>query len=217
VLRLLLSDPNLAGCLTRKQNLSLTRAMKKTLLQTLLLCASFLVLSGCSYISEIVSDTESTTDSLPAPRTIELFLSRASLTSTDFEQYKLSNSSVYFECGEIRRGRFLPRQQEFIEVAPELQNEIFAAANTTLDHRTKNKYELDPPGKNKNLADPGIFTLTIVPASGEPVLLPTSLDSITERGRELERNMERLAKLMRKSAGNNVCGSPSFYGLQPLN
>ena len=188
------------------------------MLRKLLLCAAILSLTSCSYLfgTESGANPDGTPLTAPAPKSIELFLSRTSMTSTDFEQYKLSYNSVYFECGEIRRGRYLPRHQEFIDVASDLQQEIFSAANTTLDDRARNELALDPPGKNKNLADPGVFTLTIVPSSGETVILSTSLDSVTNRGRELERDMEKLARLLRKSAGNNVCGSPSFYGLQPL-
>ncbi len=151
----------------------------------------------------------------PSGRTpiIELFLSRSSMTMTEFEQYKLSSGHLYMECGEVRRGRFIAREQELTPVtndalAPlhERIADLFASASRT-------DSTMETPGTNRSLLDPGIFLLSIELEGSGTKNFKTSLDSVANAEQLLTQSLRKLASLIRGLRSEIPCGNDSFYGI----
>jgi len=143
--------------------------------------------------------------------TIELFMSRSTLTETEFEQYKLSGSRLYHECGEIRRGRFVAEEQEVTSVEAAALGHVKRASAELRQMMAAKQWLLDEPGRSTDLIDPGQLYLTLT-FTGEPIKVKTSLDSISAAGKSAERKIKEIAELLRAQGGVR-CGNRSFYGI----
>lgn len=142
---------------------------------------------------------------------VELFMSRAHLNDTEFEQYKLGDNTLFSECGSIRRGRFLPQNHEITRLSPEQLKSIHSLAGSIQTNPSKNQFET--PGDNSWLADPGQFTLQIESENGMQKI-NASLDSISSASTTRERELQAIASQMRQIAGGSPCGNNNFFGLR---
>lgn len=134
-------------------------------------------------------------------------LSRTSLFSNDFEQYRLSGNNLYYECGNFARENYKPREQKVLILSPDQQSELANLAQEVIGKSAEHK-NWDAPGKNDSIADPGRAILS-VELGRESAEIKTSLDALVESDYAQPRE---LVRLLRTSA-QNPCGSLKFFGL----
>lgn len=152
-----------------------------------------------------------------AVRSLELFLSRASLFGTEFEQYSLADDKLFYECGSIERGRFIGRHQGVVALEPERLAAVTTAAYAVERTVTAGSPTLAEPGTNRSMFDPGQYTLTARLSDGEAALnVRTSLDAVVNKGSAQNERLERLAALIRGGA-TGACAQPTFFGLTRAN
>ena len=144
---------------------------------------------------------------------VELFMSRGSLTRSDFETYKLQDDSLFVEYGPIVGGRFKPSSQDFITLTEELQAQLAASARESIELHTSREWMLDEPGRANSFADPGQYFLTVTLEDGSKHTLRTSLDTVSEPSSALTRQLRDFAIALRASAPEAPCGNREFYGI----
>ena len=165
-------------------------------------------LSGCFF-----SDT-----SLSNPPTVnvsyELYMARASLTGTEYEQYKLLPMGIYQECGIIRRGRSVVTQQGILTLPQSARADMTMLISALSERMLSNPPEHMPePGNNADMFDPGKFLLTGF-ADGKPLSIKTSFDAVVNGSSEMEQVMARLAETARGISEEPPCKNTEFFGLQ---
>jgi len=144
-------------------------------------------------------------------KSLELFMSRSSFTETEFEHYKLNLPDIFYECGEIQRGRFFAEEHNYLTIPPETLvslNEKLISLLTLYKHPHSG---LSEAGNNSNFADPGQFKLTLI--SDQAYEIFCSLDSISNREGSIEERLFNLARLIRSIPERGICSNPNFYGI----
>lgn len=179
--------------------------MKIFYFNTLLFIFSSLAFSACS-------STSSTVDTTDPLLSFELYYSRASINGAEFEQFKLSDNSLFFECGTIRGGRYFASEQELTSVSPELLSNLNGKANAIVKLLSMSKTELPASGSSKHLADPGEFKLLLNHKTSEHSIT-TAFDPIAEPSSLIERRVNEFTLLVRSVAKEGLCGNLSFFGL----
>jgi hypothetical protein len=143
-------------------------------------------------------------------RSLELFVSRASIALTEYEQFKIINNNLVKECGKIDRGRYIPAYQALAVLTPEQIQSINPIAWKIFNNVRSNRPEFDEPGDNDAFYDPGQYYLTLeYPAGKEKI--NTSLDSTRGSGNSTMTAMLTLAEKVRGAAGVPLCGNREFY------
>jgi len=173
-----------------------------------LLCLG-LLLSGCATSHKTFSGTPGENSAV----SYTLYVSRSSLTTTEFEQYKLLPSGLYSECGTIHRGRPETRQQTIEKIdadkvvkSGELARELFGVLSS-LDHSS-----VDAPGTSSGLADPGKYTLT-VQLGDKKVDLTTSFDFVERQRSSISARAYILTQMIRSMPSRTLCGNQDFFGI----
>ena len=141
-----------------------------------------------------------------------LYLSRASLHSTDFEQYKLNGFKLFQECGSIRKGRHIPAHQQLFDLDENKHHKLMQSVWSVLKLAHDGKAQLADPGENNTMFDPGRLFLTIK-GNGNTLKLHTSLDTVSDANSDAEEALNTLARDIRGLTKPAACGNPSFYGL----
>jgi len=143
----------------------------------------------------------------------QFYLTRSSMQSTEFEQYKLTPRGLYYECGVIHRGRPEVRSQGIQVLEAErllASRELAQKISTEMDVTPRPL--LDPPGTNAGFADPGKFLL-ILTSGGREVEIKTSLDGVEKARRKVEAHAKSFAETVRGSIPTPLCGNHDFYGI----
>lgn len=165
--------------------------------------------SGCGWWRKSAPVAEADAATVRTPDAIELYLSRSNLSSTEFEQYKLSAGKLFIECGKIVAGRATPETQALEDASADL---LEAAKSAAAEITANDAAGLEKPGDNSGLADPGLVRLTLAFDDGIETIR-TSLDSVTEPDSSIEREIHSLAVVLRGAASESPCGNTEFYGL----
>ena len=147
---------------------------------------------------------------------IELFMSRASATQAEFEQYKVSEGGIFVECGEVVRGRPKPRTQDFRPASLDVLDALAPLAKDVGAIIKKENPSLDPPSPGDSMFDAGVVTLAVGIGS-DKVDISTSVNAIANAVNPPERKIRRLVQAIREATGNDDCGKNSFYGINPKN
>jgi len=144
-------------------------------------------------------------------RSIDLFLSRASLFGTEFEQFSLAGDKLFFECGSLERGRFIGRHQGVTELSSERLADVASATDAVHRIVVDKSPTFAEPGTNRSMFDPGQFTLKaeLADAAFE---VKTSLDTVVNKPSLPEEHLSKLARTLR-GATSGACATPSFFGL----
>ena len=179
-----------------------------------------IIVSACIIPALLVACSSSEPSPPPAETTAKLassieldaLLTRASIQSTDFEQFKLFNGKLYKECGQIKRGRFTPAEQDLLTLSAEPAQRLNTQAQELWQQLVPSAPKLPEPGTNKNFADPGKVIITLR-SSGAAREAKTSLDSVTNQGEQTLVKIKRLLELLRGEAGGKLCNNQTFYGL----
>lgn len=143
----------------------------------------------------------------------ELFMSRATLNDTHFEQFKVDNNRMYYECGVIRRGRFAAEEQKVAEVPAEKTEALTQVVADLMKAINESKASFEAPGVNKDLVDPGQLYLTFV-TPGQEKEIKTSFDSVMTGRTIPEQKLHKVASVIRNFVGAPLCNSLNFFGLK---
>ena len=164
--------------------------------------------SGCFSSDTPLSDPPTTNISY------ELYMARASLTGTEYEQYKLLPMGMYQECGILRRGRSVVTQQDILALPQSVRGKMAALFAALSERMLSNPPENMPtPGNNADMFDPGKFLLTGF-TDGKPLSIKTSFDAVVNGSSEIEQVMARLAETARGVSETPPCKNVEFFGLQ---
>lgn len=177
--------------------------------QSLLLVPFILFLSACS---SLWSSSPQQTISPEKISGLEVFMSRSSLQKVEFEHFKISKDSMFIECGTIGQGRWYPRMQEVVRLDNDTQQNLSSLLGTVVGKLDSEDLSLEDPGDNKGFFDPGIYELQLKNRE-KPIHLRTSQKSIAEPSREIERNLQKMSRILRKEYGDSLCGNGQFFGL----
>lgn len=165
-----------------------------------------LFLPGCFSESPKPSDPNQKVTSM------ELFYSRSSWNETEFEQFQLVGGKLFQECGEIRHGRYLAKEQKIKPLTSESTETLQTRLDKIARYMLENSPSFDDPGDNVGLADPGVFSFRAKYGSDQ-VEIETSYDSISAPSSYAEKRLKKVVQAVRASAGGILCGNASFYGI----
>lgn len=142
-----------------------------------------------------------------------LSMSRASLATTEFEQYKSMPVGLFAECGTIHRGRADTRDQKIEKVDAERLKEARVLAWRLFERLSaEERPPVDEPGTNASLADPGKYALKLRVADKQVELL-TSLDFVERRQASIATDANKFTQVVRALPSGVMCGNSDFYGI----
>jgi hypothetical protein len=145
--------------------------------------------------------------------TFELFMSRTASTGTEFEHYKVLPMGLYAECGFFRRGRPVAVQQGIVALPPERRSDIGRVVYTLeRELGTMSAATFLEPGVNRDLFDPGEFSLSLT-TGGAPRVVKTTFDEVKDGSREVDLALKRLAEMTRGVPVLSPCKNEEFFGL----
>jgi hypothetical protein len=175
-----------------------------------LVCWAFLplFLSGCSLIGEREAQYRPLVEA-------ELFLSRASLGDAEFEHLKISEKTIFIECGKLRRTSHFPAVQTVRPLTKNAKLRLQATTTKLFNELDESSANWDPPGKSRSLSDPGQVKLTM-DEGGKRQVIHTSLDSISDPRSGAARTLRDVVRTFRAISGGELCGNKEFYGIQYL-
>lgn len=173
-----------------------------------------IVCSGALFFSACATQTPPATES-ESFEFLELYLSRGSLSTTEFEQYKISPGGIFIECGELKGGRAIPTSQEFKRYEEGTFSEIRKRAHEALTYLNTHTNSFEPPGKTSSLFDPGQFLLTIS-FGKEKKEVRTSVNAVSQELDVPTSMIKKLTQAVRKTVNADVCGKASFYGIEVI-
>lgn len=172
-----------------------------------------LFFAGCGISFNSHSGNQNAGDKL---KSIDLYLSRASLTRTEFEQFKVSNNRLFIECGKVNGGKQAAEYQKFIDLDSSDLEEIKALSDTVVEFSRTHELMLDKPGSGSSMFDAGQFLLKIQLKDGTNEL-NTSLNSVTSGSKTALKNLLSLAQKIREIAleesDEMLCTNRRFYEL----
>jgi len=145
-------------------------------------------------------------------KSLEVYLSRASLSGVDFEQYKISGETLFFECGILKRGHHQVKG-ELVEKLKARQRQELASKTWGLSQSlTGLKEPFEKPGQSRNMFDPGrISVLAELP--NRKIEIESSLDSIASPQNRAQTATLRLVGFVRGLVSNEPCGLRDFYDI----
>jgi hypothetical protein len=145
-----------------------------------------------------------------------LSLRRASLTSQDFESYKLLPVGVFIECGVVYRGRPETKFQNIEQPDSSAVDESKVLAREIIaKYRETESLSIDPVGSSAGFTDPGAFTLQVSDGDAK-IDLRTSVDWVEQRRSVLATLVNRFTQTVRALPSNPPCGTAEFYGIGRL-
>jgi hypothetical protein len=195
-------------------------------------CSSTLTAElGSAPESEGVLAAQSSTTSSPSPENLRLgvYLARGSLFgSPEFEQYRVSGSSLYVECGIIRGGRAVARAQDLLRLSPGAKEVLQTLGQDLSSYVEKEKPSLAAPESGSlGFMHPGEATLqftqgTLHLKESGLAELKTTVDEVSSASnsspvRKLVVGLRTIARESLKSKGGSeepLCGNTSFYGIE---
>jgi len=180
-------------------------------MKRLLLIVSILMpLASCSDSAGPKPQTE--VDSSKLKSSAEVYLARSSISTVEFEQFKLFQGKLYKECGLIKRGRFAPDTQDLASLPAEAALSLEQQISDLANYLKANKEAPPKAGTNKGFADPGQVNLSLDSEAGK-FSVKTSVDAVSNAEIPLTRKIKRLVESMRGEAGGKLCGNTEFFGI----
>jgi hypothetical protein len=170
-----------------------------------------ILLVGCSGSEPISVPDEPVTDL--SKLSYSLYMTRGSLTSQEFEQYKTLPQGLFVECGTIHRGRPQTVAQGVERNAPEQSQPAKLAAFELLQILNfEESLKLDAAGTGTGFADPGKYILTIN-NDGTKREIKTSLDWVEQKRTAFSTKLHTFTRLVRGIPATPPCGNAEFYGI----
>ena len=181
------------------------------------LLALLFILSSCSTLG--MSRQGSNFEALSSLEhvTLDFYVSRATLTRTEFEQFKLNGEMLFSECGLVLGGRQSPQQNKLKRLSDEESASLLENINKVLEFSAKHNLNLDPPASSTSMFDAGQFILKISRDSGSEEI-KTTLDSVVSGSKTSLENLKKLARSIREAAmrsheSHTLCGNRRFHEL----
>ncbi|NLF24955.1 MAG: hypothetical protein GX589_04765 [Deltaproteobacteria bacterium] len=144
--------------------------------------------------------------------TLELYLSRASFSGRDFEQYKIIDDDLFFECGVVKRGRHQVKDETFTKLSAAALTDLPALVWKLAQACDELKYPFEEPGQSRNMFDPGQVSFS-AELPDQKLMVKTSLDSLIDPSNRARAALFELIALVRSFPQDPPCGSTQFYGL----
>jgi hypothetical protein len=140
-------------------------------------------------------------------------MTRGSLTSQEFEQYKTLPQGVFLECGSIHRGRPQTAYQGVEKGSADHYEAVKAAAGELLQILSSEEVpKYDAPGTGSGFADPGKFVF-VVSNDGSKKEVKTSLDWVEQKRTSFATKLHAFTTLVRGISARPPCGNVEFYGI----
>lgn len=169
------------------------------------------ILAGCSS-SQTINLSPSATEDI-SKVSFTLSLNRASLTTHDFETYRLLPSGLFYECGVFYRGRPETKFQKIVQPgAAKIESAKNLAREVAARYLEGETPKFDQPGDGNGFADPGKVTVTIVDGY-KKIELRTSVDWVEQQRSALASLVNRFAQSVRGVPEQPACGQRDFYGI----
>jgi hypothetical protein len=169
------------------------------------------VAGGCSQSVESTAPASPEVD--VSKISYSLYLNRSSLSSQEFEQYKVLPQGLFAECGTVHRGRAQVREQGIQSTTIERQTHLKTMAHDILQQvNSQDAPHVDTPGTGSDFADPGKFILVVTDAQGKAEVR-TSLDWVERKPTLLAQKLNAFAQELRSVSPNSPCGNGEFYGI----
>lgn len=170
--------------------------------------------SGCSTSATSLSNLQNEEQ---ARQIIELRIARGSLTENNFEQYSLSGTDLFVECGQNKRGRPTPGAQHFGTLDQEKLSALTRTIDELLELEPSLLKNLPNPGDAKGFTDPGSISLQIASPQGK-THLNTSFDFAAAKTPGVQLKLMQVVRAFRGAAKSNwgleaLCGYENFYGV----
>ena len=166
-----------------------------------------LLFSACAQTAQMTTPTSDFN-----PEYVEVFMSRASFSNAEFEQFKATPGGVFAECGLFTRGRSIPEHQAFVPIDSDVRSAVNEAAWDVYQYLDSHPQHFEEPGKSDGMLDPGQVFLTIE-SKGKRTEVKTSVNSIANMDGVAETKIRRLVRILRGAPSTSECGGGDFYGI----
>lgn len=174
-------------------------------LPLILVCLGSFLLGSCALSPQPPAASE-----IPL-RSVAAYYHRAGSLGADFEQFKLTDSKLFFECGLVSGGRHAAKQQRIVPVSTQQLAQIKSEAWQVRRYVEELHAQFTPPGTGSSLFDPGKLSLTLQFENGSQKI-ETSFDSVASGTEGRAAVVKALVQSLRSAAGDSLCGKSSFYG-----
>ena len=144
--------------------------------------------------------------------TLELYLSRASLSGADFEQYKIIDDDLFFECGVVKRGRHQAKDESFTKLSAASMADFPALVWKLAQADEELEHPFEEPGQSRDMFDPGQVLLS-AELPNRKLTIKTSVDGVIDPMNRGQIALFELIALMRGLPETPPCGLAQFYGL----
>lgn len=146
-----------------------------------------------------------------------IYLARSSLMQTEFEQFKFGGTKLFYECGEIKRGRHSAKLQNIVTIPSENLQQILTPAYQYQQAASESEVRLASPGGADSFFDPGQARIEFA-INSDQISINTSLDELSEPSGKAQRKLARFVTSVRAfareaSGDKPLCDNREFYGL----
>lgn len=133
------------------------------------------------------------------------------MTREEFEQYRVRDGLLVWECGSVSRGRFEVQDSGTEELSDAQVDALAVAARrVSVQHVSS----LPKPEKGASMFADGQFLLTLEGRGvGTAAQIATSLDAVANRESAPARALYDLAIVIRQLPASAPCGNGSFFGI----
>lgn len=191
---------------------------KVFILISLFLCC---LITACFSIDSAPEDSEEITNPQNTSfiSSLRLYLAKGSFSSTEFEQFSVSGTSLFYECGKIRRGRNIPESQGIIKLEDQNSADIILLGMEILGRAsTSDPLSLAEPGDLQGFADTGKVVLNLTTKDNKAAQITNGLTEVSDPLTALERSLLKLSVLLRAEVKNakgpdGLCENEIFFGI----
>jgi hypothetical protein len=145
-------------------------------------------------------------------RSVALYYHRGGSLGADFEQFKLNDKKLFFECGAVSGGRHAAKEQRVIDIDASRFDRIKSESWQVRRYVVDLHAQFKAPGASTSIFYPGKLSLVLQFEDGVQKV-DTSFDSIANGTEGREAVVKALVHSLRTAAGDSLCGKTAFYGL----
>lgn len=181
---------------------------KKMKYLTIILILSF---AACSYLSSNENSNTKSLENKNQITAINIFLAKGNLEHAEFEQFKISGSDFYYECGRHHSKKYKATQNKLIALNSQDSEKIQLAAQEIATTITQNKISWKEPGDGESFFDNGKVEVALT-IDQKIEKIETSVSSLAQPVNSSERQLIKLIETIRGVSGT-ICNNASFYGI----
>lgn len=166
-----------------------------------------------------IAPTNSGSRSTSIISSVRVYMAKGTFASTEFEQFSLSKNALFFECGKLIRGKNIPAAQGVIPLEDSSSSDIVMLAMEILGRASlSDPLSLQQSEKIKSFGGSGKVILNLQTKNNKSAQMVLPLNEITEPFTELERNVLKLAVMLRTAVKDlrgdeSICENEEFHGI----